>query len=149
MPVVQADGGVLSEWKPLYNPTPEQAEIDRKKAYETGVPHGYVPAGDKYAGQPTISLLVKSELHDETEYGVNVDENGRHSGGPFRIDVSPKMRIMDLRLAIKEKCGILPGLMRFSYAGKQLDDSQRTLEHYGVKYWNAKFPDWPLVIRRF
>ena len=29
--------------EPLYNPTPEQAEIDRAKAYETGVPHGAPP----------------------------------------------------------------------------------------------------------
>ena len=38
---------------------------------------------------------------------------------------------------------------RLSYAGKHLDDSQRTLQQYGIKYWNSKFPDWPLVIRRF
>jgi len=24
----------------MYNPTPQQAEIDRKKAYESGIPHG-------------------------------------------------------------------------------------------------------------
>ena len=46
----------------MYNPTPEQAEIDRQKAYETGIPHGYVPPGDKYAGHETIRLKVKSDL---------------------------------------------------------------------------------------
>ena len=39
-PVVQADGGVLSRWEPMYAPTPEQAAADRKAAYEAGVPHG-------------------------------------------------------------------------------------------------------------
>ena len=28
------------EWTPMYNPTAEQAEVDRKVAYEAGVPHG-------------------------------------------------------------------------------------------------------------
>ena len=30
----------LAEWKPMYQPTPEQAEKDRRAAYESGVPHG-------------------------------------------------------------------------------------------------------------
>ena len=46
----------------MYHPTAEQAEIDRKKAYETGVPHGYVPPGDKYKDLPTITLTVLSDL---------------------------------------------------------------------------------------
>jgi len=66
-----------SVWEPMYNPTPEQADIDRQKAYDTGVPHGYVPPGDKYAGHATVRLLVRSELHTDEEYG-----------GPFWIDVS-------------------------------------------------------------
>ena len=64
VPIMQADGGQLSgdckgmvsigssamytvltppsfaEWKPMYQPDPEQAEKDRRKAYEAGVPHG-------------------------------------------------------------------------------------------------------------
>ena len=32
-PLIQNDGGILSDWKELYNPTPEQAEEDRAKAY--------------------------------------------------------------------------------------------------------------------
>lgn len=46
----------------MYNPTAEQAEKDRKAAYESGVPHGYIAPGDKYAGQPTITIPVVSEL---------------------------------------------------------------------------------------
>ena len=80
--------------EPMYNPTPEQADADRLKAYQTGVPHGvcttlwsacscpppchptaphtrtpprlpaqgFVKPGNKYAGQATIKLLVRSEL---------------------------------------------------------------------------------------
>lgn len=29
-----------ADWKPLYNPSAEQAEIDRQCAYESGIPHG-------------------------------------------------------------------------------------------------------------
>jgi hypothetical protein len=43
---------------------------------------------------------------------------------------------------------VLPALCRLSYAGKHMDDAQRTLEHYGVAYWHEKFPHWPLRIRR-
>ena len=75
----------------MYNPTPQQAEIDRKKAYDSGIPHGaastaechitthegrrcsmfegcicagagYVAPGNKYKDLPTISMLVVSEL---------------------------------------------------------------------------------------
>ncbi|GAB4820460.1 hypothetical protein N2152v2_007506 [Parachlorella kessleri] len=148
VPVVQADGGQLSEWKPMYHPTAEQAEIDRKKAYETGVPHGYVPPGDKYKDLPTITLTVTSDLHGDHEYGEHVNDQGDHHGGPFQISVSPKMRIEDLRKVISDKSGIIPGLQRLSYAGKHLDDPQRTLEHYGVAYWHKSFPHWALKIRR-
>ena len=100
VPVMQADGGQLSEWKPMYHPTAEQAEADRKQAYETGVPHGFVAPGDKYKSLPTIDLTVISELHTPEEYGITVDAKGGHSGGPFVIHVSPKMRIEDLRRVI-------------------------------------------------
>lgn len=55
----------LPEWTPMYNPTPEQAEADRRAAYAAGVPHGYTPpggAGDKAESGPTIALRVVSEL---------------------------------------------------------------------------------------
>ena len=45
--------------------------------------------------------------------------------------------------------GIPPALQRLSYAGKPLDDAQRHLSHYGVAYWHARFPHWPLRIRKF
>ena len=148
IPVMQADGGQLSEWTPMYNPTNEQAEADRQRAYETKVPHGYVAQGDKYKGQPTISLPVMSELHTDAEYGTTVGKDGQHSGGPFVLKVSPKMRVEELRKLIHETSGILPAVQKLSYAGKDLNDSQRSLEQYGVKFWNAKFPGWPLKIRR-
>ena len=43
---------------------------------------------------------------------------------------------------------MLPALQRLSYAGKHLDDAQRTLEQYGIDYWHAKFPNWPITIRK-
>ena len=132
----------------MYHPTPEQAEADRKRAYETGIPHGYVAPGDKYKDLPTIELNVLSELHTPEEYGSEIDAKGRHHGGPFKINISPKMRVEELRRVIYEKGGIIPALQKFSYAGKNLEDSQRTLEHYGIAYWHAKFPHWPLKIRR-
>ena len=122
-----------------------------------------------------------------------VDGAGRHSGGPFRVDVTPKMRVLDLRRIVQvrgtlshviakstgrtqrqnvacmartmqgwvlvsprhmplgcsglsclsgqraafnasdaqTKSGIPCGLQRLSYAGKHMDDSQRTLEQCG------------------
>jgi len=39
-------------------------------------------------------------------------------------------------------------MQKLAYAGKKLDDSKRTLEHYGVAYWQKKFPDWPVTIRK-
>merc|ERR1711959_666978 len=147
-PVVQPDGGQLSDWKPLYQPTKEEEEEDRKRAYETGVPHGYIPRGNRYQGMPTIKLHVQSEIHEDDEYGARVNQNGKHSGGPFVIQVSPKMTVEDLRLEIKDKGGIIPGMQKLAYAGKKLDDPKRTLEHYGVSYWHKKFPDWPITIRK-
>eukprot|EP00959_Pyramimonas_sp_CCMP1952_P230233 4813492-Pyramimonas_sp.AAC.3 len=179
----------------MYNPTPEQAEKDRQRAYETGIPHGYVPPGDKYAGHATIRLKVKSELVQLPALSQsclsgsrnpctglvsivftcatqNVQHTDEEYGGPFWIDVSPKMKVEDLRKVIKntnayvslhkfdlhpdliipllllcysivdmfqpsipctslwtqDKCGILPGLQRLAYAGKNFEDSNRTLE---------------------
>ena len=50
---------------------------------------------------PTIKLHVQSEIHEDDEYGARVNQNGKHSGGPFVIQVSPKMTVEDLRLEIK------------------------------------------------
>ncbi|GAX79487.1 hypothetical protein CEUSTIGMA_g6928.t1 [Chlamydomonas eustigma] len=149
-PSIQPDGGQLSEWMGMYNPTKDQAEADRAAAFKRGVPHGFVEAGDKYKGMPTMQLWVVSDLHSAEEYGVDVDTStGRHRGGPFCITVSSKMRIEDLRVIIRDVGGIIPALQRLSFAGKHMEDSQRTLEHYGVAYWNKRFPDWPIKVRRF
>jgi hypothetical protein len=195
-----------AEWLPMYAPTKEQAEQDRRAAYEAGVPHGrlshgprrrclapaawharkargcaplrsparaalhfralpppitgYVAPGKRPQGEPTITLTVVSDLvrtggglvgaggaradrglagswpaskqahacaagrlgqthpgagplptrlaapapppqHDASEYGTAVGPDGRHSGGPFAVAVSPKMRIEELRLVIR------------------------------------------------
>ena len=39
--------------------------------------------------------------HDDNEYGADVAADGQHTGGPFFVDVSPTMRIEDLRLIIQ------------------------------------------------
>ena len=46
--------------------------LTHTRSYETGVPHGYVPDGDKYAGDEKITITVKSLLHDDSEYGEKV-----------------------------------------------------------------------------
>ena len=40
-PKETAEGALFCSEVEMYNPTPEQEKIDRQKAYETGVPHGY------------------------------------------------------------------------------------------------------------
>lgn len=148
VPAIQADGGQLSEWTSMYNPSREEAERDRELAFQKRIPHGYIEPGDKYKGLPTLDIWVVSNLHDDGEYGASVDPvTGKHSGGPFQISVAATMRVEDLRLVIRDIGGILPALQRLSYAGKHLDDPQRTLEHYGVGYWHKKFPHWPIKVR--
>ena len=39
--------------------------------------------------------------HEDVEYGAEIGTDGQHSGGPFFIDVSPTMRIEDVRLIIQ------------------------------------------------
>ena len=39
--------------------------------------------------------------HEENEYGAEIGLDGQHTGGPFFIDVSPTMRVEDLRLVIQ------------------------------------------------
>ena len=72
-PVVQPDGGQLSDWKPLYQPSEEQEAEDRRKAYESGVPHGYVPRGFRYEGMPTIKITVQSELVSPLSSSLRLD----------------------------------------------------------------------------
>lgn len=69
------------------SPTKEQEDADREAAFQSGVPHGYVPRGELYAGLPRMRLWVRSELHGDDEYGAGVGPDGRHRGGPFQIEV--------------------------------------------------------------
>lgn len=53
---------------------------------------------------PELKLKQVSMLflqHEDFEYGAEVGADGQHSGGPFFIDVSPTMRIEDVRLIIQ------------------------------------------------
>ena len=136
-PKTTRDGASVTEWTDPYDPTPEQEAIDRQKAFEAGIPHGEYVYRQRYGDCPILSLLVVSELHTDTEYG-----------GPFWIHVPSKIRVSDLRDHIRDRCGIMPGLMKLAYRGQSFEDESRKLEHYGVRYWNKKFPDWPLVILR-
>lgn len=148
-PRVQADGGQLSEWSAMYNPSKDQAEIDRAAAVQAGVPHGYIPRGiaQLESKEPKIELTVISEMHGDDEYGSFVDPaTRRHSGGSFVVSVPISMRVDELRLVIRDKGGIIPALCRMSYAGKHFEDGNRTLQHYGVGFWHQRFPHWPLKI---
>ena len=50
----------------------------------------------------TKALTTHTSLqHDNNEYGAEIAADGEHTGGPFFIDVSPSMRIEDLRLVIQ------------------------------------------------
>ena len=148
---------MFSDWEPLYEPSTVKADADRLAAHKAGVPHGadlaqfpeYKVVGksfdgeaerlaEKYGTDSMIKILVTSQLHRDEEYG-----------GPFWITVPSKIRVYELRRIIANKCGVLPGLQRLTFAGKKMDDSERNLEHYGFKYWNKKFPDWPIVMRKF
>eukprot|EP00879_Flechtneria_rotunda_P026285 GHRR01028018.1.p1 GENE.GHRR01028018.1~~GHRR01028018.1.p1 ORF type:complete len:142 (+),score=15.29 GHRR01028018.1:308-733(+) len=93
-----------------------------------------------------LPLLIQ---HDDNEYGADIGPDGNHTGGPFTIRVSPLMRVEELRNVIRDTGGILPALQKLSYAGKHLNDAQRTLEQYGVAYWHNKFPHWPIKVRRY
>jgi hypothetical protein len=152
------DCGVFSDWQPMYEPSTVKADADRLAAFKKGVPRGaenegavpeYRAVGHSFAGEaerlrekyksaPVLRLLIASQLHRDEEFG-----------GPFWIEVPSKTRVFELRRVIAHTCGVLPGLQRLTFAGKKMDDSERNLEHYGIKYWNNKFPDWPVVMRRF
>lgn len=144
----------------MYAPTKEQAEADRDAAFATGVPFGS-PAPPSSAAatnaaaaanpappsRPPLRLRVVSELHTAEEYGSRFrPEDG--GGGEVVVELDPKARVEAVRLAIRDATGIPPALCRLSYAGTRLEDAQRTLGHYGVAYWHAKFPQWPLVVTR-
>jgi hypothetical protein len=148
-PKIQSDGGQLSEWSPMYNPSKEQAEIDRAAAVVANIPHGYIALGGKNldTNEPMIELTVISEIHEDDEYGSVINPvTKKHNGGPFVIKVPISMRVDELRRVIRDRGGIIPALCRLSYAGKHFEDGNRTLQHYGVAFWNQRFPHWPLKI---
>lgn len=119
----------------------------------------------------TTGCAPPPSQHDDSEYGATRSPDGKsHSGGPFTIHVSPKIRVEELRMVIRvrgsracseaagrlvdgasrrgagrlpgapcsplkrqlpamqDEGGILPALQKLSYAGKHLEDAQRTLE---------------------
>lgn len=141
--------GVMTEWKQPYKPTDEELIQDREEAYKKGIPHGVQPEGQSDFDKDLITLLVRSELHHDSEYGVQIGDDGKHYGGPGLVTFSLNMRIVDVHRVIQSKLGILPANQCLAFASKNFDDNQRTLEHYGVRFWHSKFPDWPLTIRRF
>ena len=141
----------------MYAPTKEQAEADRDAAFAAGVPFGSSPAKAAAKGaaasnasppRPPLRLRVVSELHADDEYGPNTRPDGSRYGGEVVIELSPDERVEAVRLAVRDATGVPPALCRLSFAGTRLEDAQRTLGHYGVAYWHAKFPHWPLVITR-
>jgi len=139
-PATRAHGGASTEWTPLYDPTREEFLRDKEEAVKSGIPIGaMIEAKERERIRPPtpLRLLVTSMLHVDAEYG-----------GPFWIDVYDTMRVAEVKKTIADKCGVMPGLMRLTYAGKKLDDNARTLAQMGVRYWNAKFPDWSLTMVR-
>lgn len=146
----------------MYNPTPEQADADRQKAYETGVPHGVcnalasLHAWRSGAQTQATSLLATSTrarprsscscaaswcvLRGTAPFATSytralspvcasaAQHHDEEYGGPFWVEVSPKMKIDELRNVIRDACGIIPGSQRLSFAGKNFEDSGRSLE---------------------
>lgn len=54
---------------------------------------------------PSASRYPRHPLqHSDDEYGVHVNDKGEHYGGPFTIQVSPKMRVDEVRKVIRVSC---------------------------------------------
>ena len=146
--------GYMTEWEEPYKPTAEALAAAKEEAYRSGVPqdsafHGAGQEQEQEGHGDTVELLVRSELHFPGEYGVKVDASGRHSGGPARVRLPLSMKIAEVHQVLHREMGLLPAHQSLAYGGKNFEDNQRTLEHYGVRYWHRKFPDWPLTVRRF
>lgn len=144
-PIVKgANGqGVVSEWSmKTYDPTREEYLKDVAEAEANGVPLGTFieerrRSVVKTMAEERVTLTVRSLLHADAEYG-----------GPFEVTIAAGARVHELKKLIADKCGVLPGLQCLSYAGKRMDDPNRTLLHMGVRYWHARFPRWPVTILR-
>ena len=59
------------------------------------------PSYSFYVVFSTDAFFFFLAQHKDDEYGSKRDQNGKHSGGPFVIEVTPKMTVEDLRLEIK------------------------------------------------
>jgi hypothetical protein len=142
----------------MYAPTKEQAEADRDAAFAAGVPFGSPSpaaanaAANADAATPAspprralLRLRVVSELRDVFETSEDRPAAAKELA---TLELPPDARVEAVRLAVRDATGVPPALCRLRYAGQALDDAQRTLGHYGVAYWHAKFPHWPLVIAR-
>ena len=74
--------------------------------------------------------------HDDDEYGVEVGKEGQHTGGPFYIDVSPLIRVEDLRLQIQVSASCLKhqcaSSSSWSLVLRALSGIYHTLEAEGV-----------------
>ena len=147
-PVVKMPNGegVVSEWTMgktrEYDPTREEYLRDVDEAKAAGVPLGAFietrrASVVKTMAQERVTLTVRSLMHADAEYG-----------GPFEVTIAAGARVHELKKLIADKCGVLPGLQCLSYAGKRMEDPNRTLLHMGVRYWNARFPRWPVTILR-
>lgn len=151
--------GYLTQWQEPYKPTADELKAAKEEAYRKGVPQESAyhknldvaaeGAADDADDADTVNLLVRSELHFPGEYGTQVDEKGKHSGGPARVRLPLNLKIAEVHQVLHKKMGLLPAHQCLAFAGKNFEDNQRTLEHYGVRYWHRKFPDWPLTVRRF
>eukprot|EP00898_Chlorokybus_atmophyticus_P006358 jgi/Chlat1/6723/Chrsp50S06471 len=91
----------------------------------------------KYDKEEKMSILVTSEIHEDKDYT------------PIRVQLSSKMDVWETRKIIAEATGVAPKDIRMSYAGKRFEENNARLEEYGVDYWYAKFPDWPIVMCKY
>jgi hypothetical protein len=140
----------------MYAPTKEQADADRDAAFAAGVPFGSAPRaaadGASSASAPStaqarrrpLRLRITSELHS----GAADDCPAFAQPGGLWLDLDADGTVESVRLAVRDAAGVPPALCRLSFAGRRLDDARRTLGQFGVAFWHAKFPHWPLVIVR-
>eukprot|EP00899_Mesostigma_viride_P015035 jgi/Mesvir1/23532/Mv18233-RA.1 len=90
---------------------------------------------NRFKDDPKMSIPVESRIHKEGEFNPRT-----------RVELSPRMTTHDVRCAIRDATGIMPGVMKLSYAGKMMDNSNATLLQYGVPFWHEQFPDWPITL---
>ena len=47
-------------------------------------------------------------------------DDGKHTGGPFRITFSPRMKVGEFKNMLWDASGIMPGIMKLSFRGASL-----------------------------